>query len=227
MASISKHSAIGHQFEVDVKKCIIQHREKIMDQGLHEDPDKLFLGPNLCTIKLVSIDGAIILCCIAKKKKRPIGLSLVYDPLKIPNNFFNPDDPLWKIGALINACSYDWNFIVGKTRFIMPSLKHPDKEGWNEAFMFGALWNIEEMAKIVFHYHLHHAANLEVVWRPKKKLKGKYKHCDAFGCALRNYELKELGQKLRKCSRCKSAYYCSKRCQKRHWRGHRYQCFRP
>ena len=34
----------------------------------------------------------------------------------------------------------------------------------------------------------------------------------------------EFQQSLQACSRCKEAYYCSKECQKRDWKGHKPEC---
>ncbi len=46
----------------------------------------------------------------------------------------------------------------------------------------------------------------------------KARQCEACGA------LDSPGSALRKCTRCTVVYYCSKDCQKRHWKEHRPRC---
>ena len=52
----------------------------------------------------------------------------------------------------------------------------------------------------------------------KKEIKQKLEIMNCFGC-------KQKGKALKCCTGCMKAYYCSKKCQKRHWRkSHRKKC---
>ena len=83
----------------------------------------------------------------------------------------------------------------------------------NEALKEGELFNQAlEYQKILY----------PAMKKTARKVKGNY--CDC--CGISESDLKQKGNKsLMKCSRCNVTWYCTKQCQKQHWRaGHKHKC---